>query len=200
LEDEDPPFFDDALRRAVERAEEKLDKPVRLTVFTQLDERMIAKLEAIDHEKFRQELWYNYDELVEKTRKKDFVCIVLLVEGEPTAFMFGYDYEGDPTAYFVDELVTKIEGKGLGKILITLALIYCYEMGYRAVILYTENTDKVGRHLQEFYEHMGFKYVTTDTGLGVIMRHDLEGKALAALYKRVMYAEGGPFPPYLRRV
>jgi GNAT superfamily N-acetyltransferase len=93
-----------------------------------------------------------------------------------------------------------VEGKGLGKILITLALIYCYELDYRSVMLYTEDTDQAGRHLREFYEHVGFKYVATDPTLGVVMRYDLEEKALAALYRRVMYAEGGPFPPYLKRV
>lgn len=200
MDDETPPFFEDALRRAVERAEENLERPVRVTVFTHLEERMMAKMEAIDQEKFRQELWYTHDEVAEKARKKDFMCITLSVEGNPTAFIFGYDYDGDPTAYFLDELATLIEGKGLGKILITLALIYCYELDYRSVILYTEDTDQVGRHLREFYEHVGFKYVTTDPALGVVMRYDLEEKALAALYRRVMYAEGGPFPPYLKKV
>jgi hypothetical protein len=46
---------------------------------------------------------------------------------------------------------------------------------------------------------MGFKYVTTDPVLGVIMRYDLVEKDLAALYRRVMHAEGGPFPPYLSK-
>jgi GNAT superfamily N-acetyltransferase len=200
LDDETPPFFEDALRRAAERAEEKLERQVRITVFTHLNERMMAKLEAIDHEKFRRELWYTQDELAEKAEKKDFMCTILSVEGEPTAFVFGYDHEEDPTAYFLDELTTLIEGKGLGKILITLALIYCYELDYRAVILYTEETDQVGRHLREFYEHVGFKYIATDPDRGVIMRYDIEEKALVALYRRVMYAEGGPFPPYLKRV
>jgi len=200
LEDEQPPFFEDALRRAAERAEEKLGKPVRITIFTHLDERMMTKLEAIDHEKFRQELWYTQDELREKTQKKDFMCMILSAEGEPTAFIYGYDHEGDPAAYFVDELVTQIEGKGLGKILITLTLIYCFELDYRSVILYTEDTDQVGRHLREFYEHVGFKYIETDPTLGVVMRYDLEEKALAALYSRVMHADGGPFPPYLKKV
>jgi GNAT superfamily N-acetyltransferase len=199
LEDESLPFFEDVLRRAAERAEEKLGKPIMITVFTNLDERMMAKLEVIDHEKFRQELWYTHDELSEKTRKKDFVCMILSADGEPTAFVYGYDYEGDPTAYFLDELATQVEGKGLGKILITLALIYCYELDYRSVILYTEDVDQADRHLRGFYEHMGFKYVTTDPVLGVIMRYDLVEKDLAALYRRVMHAEGGPFPPYLSK-
>lgn len=199
MDDETPPFFEDALRRAGERAEEKLGRPVRITVFTHLDERMMAKLEAIDQEKFRRELWYTHDEFKDKAGKKDFMCIILSVEGDPTAFIFGYDYEGDPEAYFIDELATQIEGKGLGKILITLALIYCYELDYRSVILYTEETDQIGRQLQEFYEHVGFKYVTVDPALGVVMKYDIEEKTLTALYRRVMYAEGGPFPPYLSK-
>jgi len=198
-DDEPPPLFEDALRRAVERAEEKLEQDCTITVHTHLSDRLIAQLEAIDHEKFRRELWYTDDDFIEKTRQKDFVCLVLSVNYEPAAFLFGYDYKDDPKGFFLDEVATHIEGKGLGKILITLLFMYCYELGYDSVVLYTEDLDQEGRPLREFYEHIGFGIAATDPTLGVVMRYNIEETALKALYKRVMYAEGGPFPPYLRR-
>jgi GNAT superfamily N-acetyltransferase len=198
-DDEPPPLFEDALRRAVERAEEKLQQRCSITVHTHLSDKLIAQLEGIDHEKFRRELWYTGEEFVEKTRQRDFVCIVLSVNDEPSAFLFGYDYSEDPQGFFLDEVATHIEGKGLGKILITTLFVYCYELGYGSVVLYTEDLDQEGRPLREFYEHIGFSYVATDPRLGVVMRYRIEEKALKDLYQRVMYSEGGPFPPYLWR-
>ena len=187
------------MRRAVERAEERLEQDCSITVHTHLSDKLIAQLEGIDHEKFRRELWYTSDDFLEKTKQKDFVCFVLSVSHEPVAFLFGYDYKDEPQGFFLDEVATHIEGKGLGKILITLLFVYCYELGYNSVVLYTEDLDQERRPLREFYEHMGFYIATTDPTLGVIMRHNIEEKSLKALYKRVMYREGGPFPPYLER-
>jgi len=198
-DDEPPPLFEDALKRAVERAEEKLEQSCSITVHTHLSGELIAQLEVIDHEKFRQELWYTHEEFIEKTRQKDFICFVLSVNDEPAAFLYGYDYHADSKGFFLDEVAAQIEGKGLGKILITLLFVYCYELGYESVVLYTEDIDQEGRHLRKFYEHMGFHVETTDPTLGVVMKYSIEEKSLNALYKRVMYRAGGPFPPYLKR-
>jgi len=198
-DDEPPPLFEEALRRAVERAEEKLEQGCSITIHTHLSDDIIAHLEGIDHEKFRQELWYTRDEFLEMARQKDFVCFVLSVNREPVAFLCGYDYQADPQGFFLDEVATRIEGKGLGRILIILLLVYCYELGYGSVVLYTEDLDQEGRPLREFYNNLGFSYVTTDPHLGVVMRYSIEEKALKALYKRVMRTEVGPFPPYLDR-
>ena len=183
----------------MERAEEKLGQGCYITVHTNLSDELLAQLEAIDHEKFRQELWYTHDEFLEKTRQKDFICFVLSVNDDPLAFLYGYDYHADPRGFFLDEVATRIEGKGLGKILITLLFVYCYELGYSSVVLYTEDLDQEGRHLKEFYEHMGFHIETIDPNLGLVMRYSIEGKSLNTLYNRIMHREGGPFPPYLSR-
>lgn len=196
MEDESSPLFEDALKRSVERVEERLGSPCSITVHTHLSEAMLAKLEAIDHEKFRQELWYSRTELLEKTRKKGFVCFILSVGHEPVAFLFGYDYDAGSQGFFLDELATRVEGKGVGKVLITLLLVYCYELGYTSVFLYTEDLDQDGRHLRDFYEYVGFSYVATDPALGVVMRYSVEEKTLSALFRQVMFTEGGVFPPY----
>jgi ribosomal protein S18 acetylase RimI-like enzyme len=195
---ETPPLLEDAMRRAEDRATEKLGRPCNLVVYTHLSDALLAKLEAIDHQKFRQELWYSHDDFIEKTMQRDFVCFVLSADGEPSAFLYGYDYADEPSAFFLDEVVTLVEGSGVGKILITLLLVYCYELGYRHVVLYTEDTDDKGRRLKRFYEHMGFTEARTDPELGLVMRIEVTEDSLMALYNRVMYSEGGPHPPYLR--
>ena len=195
---ETPPLLEDAMRRAEDRATEKLGQPYTLYIYSHLSDALLAKLEAIDHHKFRQELWYSHDEFIEKTRHRDFVCFVLSADGEPSAFLYGYDYADDPSAFFLDEVVTLVEGSGVGKILITLLLVYCYELGYKNVVLYTEDTDDKGRRLKRFYEHLGFTEVRTDPELGLVMRIEVTEDTLMPLYNRVMYSEGGPHPPYLK--
>ena len=195
---ETPPLLEDAMRRVEDRATEKLGRPCTLYIYSHLSDALLAKLEAIDHQKFRQELWYSHDEFIEKTRQRDFVCFVLSADGEPSAFLYGYDYADDPSAFFLDEVVTLVEGSGVGKILITLLLVYCYELGYKYVVLYTEDTDDKGRRLKRFYEHLGFTEVRTDPELGLVMRIEVTEDTLMPLYNRVMYSEGGPYPPYLK--
>lgn len=196
-EDEPPPLFEDALRQAVERAEESLEQSCSITVHAYLPEELISHLVSIDHEKFRQELWYDRDTFLEMERQKDFVCIVFSLKGEPAAFLCGYSQKADPLEFFIDEVATRVEKKGLGKILITLLFVYCYELGYDSVVLYTEDCDQGGRHLKEFYESIGFKQVANDPIKGVVMSYIIEEEALNMLYKRVMHDEFGLFPPYL---
>ncbi len=191
------PFLEDALRRAEERLTEKLGEPVIIKFRSYLDETAIRKLTEIDHEKFRAELWYSGEYLLEKLLKKDFICLIIHINSEPVAFLYGYDDEFDPLWFFLDEIATKIEGQGIGKVLIVLLLVYCFELNYTFVTLYTEDKDEKGRQLKDFYEHLGFDYMGTDPEVGVIMKYKIDEEALTKLYNRVMYSEGGPHPPYL---
>lgn len=191
------PLLEDAMRHAEDRAKEKLGRPCTLFIYTHVSDALLVKLEAIDHQKFRQELWYSHDEFIEKTRQRDFVCFVLSADGEPSAFLYGYDYADDSSAFFLDEIATLVEGKGMGKILIALLLVYCYELRYRYVVLYTEDIDDKGRRLRQFYEHIGFNEVKTDSELGLVMKIELTENGLISLYNRIIYSEGGPHPPYL---
>ena len=131
-----------------------------------------------------------------KSEKKDFICLIVHVNDEPLAFLYGYDYESDPDSFFLDEIATRIEGKGVGKVLIVLLLVYCFELDYAYVTLYTENKD--GKKLREFYEHLGFRFIEEDAVVGVVMRYQIEESELLKLYTRVMYPEGGLHPPYLK--
>jgi GNAT superfamily N-acetyltransferase len=191
------PLIEDALRRGEERLTEKLGEPVTIGFRTYINDRIIEQITDIDHEKFRSELWYTKEELLAKSSKKDFVCLIAHANGEPVAFLYGYDDEFDPHWFFLDEIASRVEGKGVGKVLLVLLLLYCFELDYKFITLYTEDLDEKGRKLREFYEHLGFTYMGTEPELGVIMKYDIDEPELLKLYNRVMYSEGGPHPPYL---
>jgi GNAT superfamily N-acetyltransferase len=191
------PVLEEAIRRGEERLTDKLGEPVTISFRTYLDEKIINKITLIDHEKFRSELWYSSEVLLEKFSKKDFICLLMHVNGDPLAFLYGYDDDFDSHWFFLDEVATQIEGKGIGKVLILLLLVYCFELNYTFITLYTEDQDEKGRRLREFYEHLGFTYMGTEPELGVIMKYKINEEELLRLYNRVMYSEGGPHPPYL---
>jgi GNAT superfamily N-acetyltransferase len=193
------PLLDDALTAAKNRLYEKLERECGISLFLNPNEQLLDQLEAIDHEKFREELWITHEELEEKTGQRGFIAFMLYSDGQPVAFLYGYQVPVDPSGFFLDEVATRIEGRGIGKILIVLSLIYCGEVGYDYIILYTEKSDDKGRSLEEFYEHMGFYLLNRDHQLGSIMRYDIDKERLVALYNRVMFKEGGPFPPYLTK-
>jgi RimJ/RimL family protein N-acetyltransferase len=197
LELEIPPL-EDALKRSEQRLSKKLGESITIHFQTYLDDKLIEKITEIDHEKFRTELWYSKDELLEKSHKKDFICLIVHLNGEPVAFLYGYDDEFDPHWFFLDEIATRFEGKGIGKVMIVLLLVYCFELNYTYVTLYTEDQDEKGRRLREFYENLGFTYMGTDPQVGVIMKYEIREEELAKLYNRVMFSEGGPHPPYLK--
>ena len=180
------PLFEDAHKRAEKSLSQTLGSNTKITIRSYLDEHLISRLTEIDHEKFRNDLWYSNEELLEKTSKKDFVCFLLYMDNNPVAFLYGYDDEFDPNWFFLDEIATRIEKKGIGRVLITLLLIYCVELGYKYVTLYTETIDEKGRSLREFYEHIGFKHLADDPEKGVIMVYTIDEDEITALYKRVM--------------
>jgi len=49
--------------------------------------------------------------------------------GHPVAFLFGYDGPSDGATFFLDTVATLVEGKGVGSTFVSLALLYCYEVG-----------------------------------------------------------------------
>ena len=176
----------DALKRGEERLTEKLGYPTSIIVRTILDDSNITKITEIDHSSFRAELWGTKVNLVEKSRRNNFLILIVQLQGEPIAFLYGYDDELEPNCFFLDEVATRIEGKSVGKVLILLLLVYCYHLNYQIITLYTEEQDEKGRRLREFYEHLGFTYTGTDTGMGISMRHNLDLPRLNKLYHRLM--------------
>ncbi|MBD3171740.1 hypothetical protein GF326_04655 [Candidatus Bathyarchaeota archaeon] len=180
------PLFIDALKRGEERLTEKLGYTTSIIFRTTLDDSNITKITEIDHSNFRAELWGTKENLVEKSRRNNFIILIVQLQGEPIAFLYGYDDELDPNCFFLDEVATRIEGKSVGKMLILLLLVYCYHLNYQIITLYTEEQDEKGRRLREFYEHLGFTYTGIDAGMGISMKHKLDLPGLKKLYHRFM--------------
>jgi len=168
------PYLEDALNAAEKKLGDALKKSCRLGVHVRMSEELTEVVEQIDHEKFRPELQYTLVELTERCEKGGFLLFTLTCDGEPTAFLYGYTEEADVIKFFIDSIATRVEGKGIGSILATLALVYCYDTGYSSVELFTEEVDDKGRHLVKFYESLGFQLVGDDPDNGIVMSHDLQ--------------------------
>jgi hypothetical protein len=153
--------------------EKTLGRECRISIHTQMSDEFAQAVKRIDHEKYKPELQYTPKELMEQTGFRGFVLFMLTCDDEPTAFFYGYTHEVDNSKFFLDTVATHIEGKGIGSTLVTLALVYSHDVGYRSVELYTEEVDEKGRRLTEFYEGMKFKVIDRDPERGVVKRSDL---------------------------
>ncbi|UCH58005.1 MAG: hypothetical protein JSV18_03655, partial [Candidatus Bathyarchaeota archaeon] len=163
------PSFNDSVKEAENRLSRVLNGHCDVSVYHELDEELMAVLEAIDHEKFRQELWYSRDELDSRSRRKGFLCLIASLEGKAVAFDYGYDDEEDD-AFYSDNTATLIEGKGVGTTLFVLEIIHSHEHGYKHTKLSTEEVDDKGRPLQRIWGRLGFETVSADPSKGVEMR------------------------------
>jgi GNAT superfamily N-acetyltransferase len=172
------PFLEDAMRAAEGRLREILGRESRISIHAHMSGEFTQAVERIDHEKFRADLQYTMEDLSERIGNGGFVLFMLTCDGEPTAFLYGYTDEGNIFRFFLDSVATLIEGKGIGSMLVTLALVYCHDVGYRSVELYTEEVDERGRHLVKFYEDLGFDVADMDPDKGVVMRSDLDESKL----------------------
>jgi GNAT superfamily N-acetyltransferase len=193
------PTLEEAIFTTKSRLYEKLGKICDIVIFVSPNNQVLDIIETIDHEKFREELWITNEELEAKTRRKGFIAFLIYFENQPIAFLYGYQNPENTSGFYLDEVATRIEGKGVGKILIVLSLIYCVEAGYTHITLYTENSDEKGRRLKEFYEHIGFQLIENENEYGILMRYDINKEKLLPLYNRIMIKEGGPFPPFLAK-
>ena len=80
-----------------------------------------------------------------------------------------YGYELDPSTFFLDEVVSLSEGKGIGKSLVRLLIQHCKVKGYGVIRLYTEEVDEKGRRLRSFYESLGFLLSDAQPDKGIEM-------------------------------
>lgn len=177
------PSFIDSVKEAENRLSRVLNGHCDISVYHELDEELMAVLEAIDHEKFRQELWYSRDELDSRSKRKGFLCLIASLEGKAVAFDYGYDDEEDDT-FYSDNTATLIEGKGVGTMLFVLEIIHSYEHGYKHTKLSTEEVDDKGRPLQRIWGRLGFETMSADPSKGVEMRLTHTPQAIRSLYDR----------------
>ncbi len=177
------PNLRDALARAEAKLSGVLGGECRITVHHEFPSGLARIVEEIENRKFRQELQYNVNELVERSKKKGFTVILFTLDGKPFAFDLGYTDSAED-AYFGDSAATLIERKGVGAVLTALDALYSYEAGYKAVKCITEDEDESGRRLVEYWGKFGFRVTNRDPSIGVEMRLELTSENVKALYDR----------------
>lgn len=179
----DLPSFEEALRRAEGNLSRSLGGVVTISVHYKLDEELRQVIQAIDHEKFREELQYTREEIEERATTRGFLCLVAHLNGRPVAFDYGYNNE-EEGVFFSDSSASLIERKGLGTTLFALEIIHDLEQGYRLIKLVTEEMDEQGRALRGLWERFGFKPVNFDPVKGIEMTLELTPEAVAGIYER----------------
>jgi hypothetical protein len=162
------PSLEEALRSSEIILGDSLRGEVKISTHGGADDELLDKVYAMDHDKLRQELWYDREELREKFGREGFFCLLVSMYDEPMAYDFGYDDE-EEGVFFSDSSATMIERKGVGTVLAVLELIYLYERGYSAVKFTTEELDQAGRPLRLIWEKRGYKTVSSDPSTGVTM-------------------------------
>ena len=128
-------------------------------IYDKNNEALLTEIISIDHQKFREDLRYDIDELRLRFNNPGFFCLVLYLDEKPIAFDYGYN-DSEVGKYFSDSSATLIERKGIGGFLGILELVYLFEKGYDAVNFTTEKLDESGRPLQQIWENMGYKTVS----------------------------------------
>jgi GNAT superfamily N-acetyltransferase len=177
------PTLATALETTQKKLTEILGEHCTVKAHATLNDNLLKIIINIDNQKFREELRYEHEDILEHGRLKGFMLIIAECEDQPIGMTYGYD-ELQSKGYFLDTLASMIEGKGIGRILATLLLIHCQNKGYKHVTLYTEERDEKGRQLRRFYEKMGFTYIGTEEGKGDIMQIQLTDEKVSNLYAK----------------
>ena len=176
------PSFPDLLKEAEKRLSRVLEGNCVISVRRELDENLKAVIQTIDHEKFRQELWYSRDELDTRTRRKGFLCLLASLDGRAVAFDYGYEDKEEDT-FYSDSTATLIEGKRVGSTLFALEILHSYHQGYKRTRQSTEELDEKGRPLTQIWGRLGFEVVSSDPSGNVEMVLTYTPQCLRSLYE-----------------
>ena len=188
--DENAPLFEDALRDAERSLTSLLGGWCRVLLKPYMDDSLLDDIQDIDQESFRAELQYSLDDIRTRYHLSGFTLFTVECEDVVIAYLFGYHDSVDRSSFYLDTVATHVEGKGIGSILVLLNLLYCYDVGYKRVMLYTEEElDEKGRHMRDFYEDLGFRRVSFDPKTGLEMMNDLSPLTLRELYDRYLRHE-----------
>jgi hypothetical protein len=186
---EEPPFFEEALRRVEERLGSLVGEPIKITVHLSLDRELIDDILSVDSRMFREELRYTVWDLIKRGERDGFVLLLVHRDNEPLAFFLGYEDAELPGGYYGDDMASLIEGKGVGGSLFTLVHIYCYENGYNYFTCHTEEVDESGRRLRDWYKTMGMYLVKTTQEEGDLLRVKLTPEHIVWMYHRNVLGE-----------
>jgi hypothetical protein len=183
------PFFDEVVRSASYKAYKILGSQCEISTYLRLDNTLTEKLLNIDDVIFRNEIWYNSEVLMNKAQQKNFVCFILSVNNEPSSFILGYEKSDEEESYLIDELVTTIDNEIIRKIMMTLMLVYCHDLGYRSVNIYTNEKGNNGVYSKRFFESFGFAVIKRRLDSGLKMNYIILEDKLANLYKNTILSK-----------
>jgi len=177
------PPFPELVIEAEKRLSRLLGGRCVISLHRELDDNLRTVIQAIDHEKFRQELWYSSDELDTRTRKTGFLCLLASLDGRAVAFNYGYEDEAEDT-FFSDTTATLIEGKRVGSTLFALEILHSYHRGQT-----TEELDEKGRPLTRIWGRLGFETVSSDASGSVEMVLVYTPQRMRMLYEKYIRDE-----------
>jgi len=178
----DTPTLNEAIAATNTRLKQVLGTDCTIQIHHKLNDSLIQTILKVDAQKFREELRYRHEEVLEHSSIPGFLLILAECGGQPTGIVYGYDEPRN--GFFLDTLASMVEQKGIGHILATLIVIHAQNKGYTHVTLYTEEQDDKGRQLRKFYEKMGFVYLGTEPRKGDVMKLQVTPEGTRELYQR----------------
>ncbi len=176
------PTFAEATTATEAKLRQTMGPDCTIHVHTTLNDALIQTILQVDAYKFRQELQYRREEVIEHSNNPGFILVTAECGGQPLGIVYGYD-EPDG-GFFLDTLASMVEGRGIGHTLATLIILHAENTAHRHVTLYTEEEDEKGRKLRRFYQKMGFTYLGTDLSKGDVMKLQLTPETTRELYTR----------------
>ena len=111
----------------------------------------------IEKAAFRTELRYTPDELEERTKKDDLMFFFIFVDSSPFALVLGYRAEDFTDSFYLDTIAVRVTGEGIGRMIMWSLSHWAKTVGYKNIVLDTEELTERGIPLKRFYEKMGFK-------------------------------------------
>jgi hypothetical protein len=178
----DIPGFEVLKKSAEERLSKSLEGECKIQIIESFDKETSLIIHKIDNMKFRKELQYNQNEIVDRMNKPGFICVLIYLNEEPIAFEYGYNISDE--VFFSDSQATLVEGKGIGSTQFALEILYLFHNGYDTIQLTTEELDEQGRSLRSFWERLGFVKIGEDKDGNVDMELKLSHDAAWLLYQK----------------
>jgi GNAT superfamily N-acetyltransferase len=178
----DTPTLAEAVTATKARLDKILGSDCTINIHHRLNDSLIHTILTVDAKKFREELRYRHEEVLEHSYIPGFLLLLAECGGQPIGIVYGYDKPEN--GFFLDTLASIVERKGIGHTLATLIVVHAVNTGHSHVTLYTEEQDEKGRQLRKFYEKMGFVYLGTEPRKGDVMKLQISPEKVRELYSR----------------
>ena len=171
----------------------------RFELVSEVDDDLLSRMQEIEEEVFRiEDNVYTESDLLECLAMEDALLLALTIDGNVEGYLFGYaDEPGNPVVegsdYFVDSAVISLayEAKGIGGLLSLPVLFLIHLLGYKVAGLTTEEQDKSGRKLANFYRKIGFvdAPVNREGDVGIGFTLELTPETLKQVADRLPHTE-----------